>query len=95
MFDGLLYISIVTFLYKYLKNIIAPSLSLSHIMHTFLARYSSYNFYVHPIQTDIRKRFVLHSGVILWNNLNVTTKLIKSVSYFKHNVKLKIVEKYC
>ena len=27
--------------------------------------------YTHPnIKIDIRKRFVLHSGVILWNNLN-------------------------
>ena len=55
MFDDLLYISIITLMNKYFNNIKASSLSLSRIMHTFHTRYSSYNFYVYPIQTDVSK----------------------------------------
>ena len=50
MFDDLLYVSIITLMYKYFNNITASCLSLSRIMHTFHTRYSSYNFLFTPFK---------------------------------------------
>jgi hypothetical protein len=51
------------------------------------------NFYVLPIATSMRHKFVVHSGIMSWNNLNSSVKLL-NFSNFMHKVKDIIFSKY-
>jgi hypothetical protein len=62
-------------------------------LHSYCTRSGSLNFYVSPIATSMRRKFVVHSGIMSWNNLNSTVKLL-NFSNFMHKVKDMIFSKY-
>ena len=70
-------------MFKYFHNSIVTSNIVTHTMHLYNTRHSVSDFHIFPIYTDIRKRFILHSGVVLWNNFGIELKLEKSLGRFK------------
>ena len=57
-------------------------------------RNTNSNFYVYSVSTNIRKKFIVHFGIVLWNNLSVDVKLCKSFNTFKYSIKQNILDSY-
>ena len=47
----------------------------------------TFNFNVYPIFVNARKLFVVHAGIMLWNNLDANLKKYKSVCNFCNRIK--------
>ena len=50
-------------------------------------RNTNLNFYVYFVSTNIREKSIVHSGIVLWNNLSVDVKLCKFLNNFKYSIK--------
>ena len=50
-------------------------------------RNSNFNFYVYPVSVNACKLYVVHAGIMLWNNLDVSLKKWKSVRIFCNRIK--------
>jgi hypothetical protein len=55
-------------------------------LHSYGIRSGSFNFYVFPIATSMRHKFVVHCGIISWNNLDSSVKLL-NFPVFMYKVK--------
>ncbi len=53
----------------------------------YSTRHSSTNFFVHTCYTNVRKYFISHQGVMLWNALPELCKINVSFHFFKQHLK--------
>jgi hypothetical protein len=95
-FDDLYYFCVLKYMYNVFHEKISFDRNLfrhTGSLHSYCTRSGSLNFYVSPIATSMRRKFVVHSGIMSWNNLNSTVKLL-NFSNFMHKVKDMIFSKY-
>ena len=74
-----LYLTAAFTMFRCFHNSIVISNIVTRTMHSNNTRHSVSDFHIFPIHTDIRKRFILHSGIVLWNNFGIELKLEKSL----------------
>ena len=96
LFDDLYFTAASALMFNFFHNSNVTSNIETHIrpMHSYNTRHSVSDFRIFPIHTDIRKRFILHSGVVLWNNFGTELKLEKSLGSFKNALRSQILAKH-
>ena len=85
-------------MYKVFHNI-SPSVICSifskcSTVQSYCTRSSSLNFFVNACCMDVRKYFISHQGVMLWNSLPAELKQSSSFKKFKQLIKDKIFAQY-
>jgi hypothetical protein len=98
MFDDLLKYCVLTFMFKVYNNQINSSSQLLFKkvsdVHVRVTRASNYKFYVFPIRTSLRKQFIAHVGIIMWNACSVELTHSNTFSNFKSKVKHNMLATY-
>ena len=64
-------------------------LSLIHGYH--YTRYLDVNFKMFSCRLNCRRNFIVHKGIVTWNNLPVMLKIITSAKKIKKHLKLHIL----
>ena len=78
---------ILKYMHNVFHNLISfdPNLFRSVInVHLHRTRSANYNYFVFPVSTAIRKNFVAHTGVIMWNKLPNNIKLSMHFSFVRY-----------
>jgi hypothetical protein len=52
------------------------------------------NFFVNSVSSNVRRNFISHSGVVIWNNLDTSLKMNASLYNFKKSVKKLLFNSY-
>ena len=64
---------------------------LSSIYGYHCTRYHDVNFKMFSYRLNCRRNFIVHKGIVMWNNLPVMLKTITSAKKFRKHLKLHIV----
>ena len=64
---------------------------LSSIHNYYSTRYHDVNFKMFSCHLNCRRNFIVHKGIVIWNNLPVMLKTITSANKFKKHLKLHIL----
>ena len=84
----------LTLLFKCFHNSIVTSNIITRTKHSYNTKHSVSDFRIFPIHINIRKCFILHSGVVLWNDFGIKLKLEKLLGRFKSALRSQIFAKY-
>ena len=88
-------------MYKVYNNSIAYSVQHLYIkvgtVHSRITRSSIFCFYVPQCNTNVRHKFVIYQGIILWNSLLQNLQICNNLCTFKWSLKsyLFSTELYC
>ena len=64
---------------------------LSSIHGYHCTRYHDVNFKMFSCRLNYRRNFIVHKGIVMWNNLTVILKTITFAKKFKKHLKLHIL----
>ncbi len=98
MLDDIYFCSVLNVMYRVFNNmhcsVLQNMFTRVFSVHAHNTTSNLLNFYLHTVRKSIRRNFIAHNGVILWNGLPNAYKVINNFNLFKKTIKTWLLSKY-